>query len=89
MLLSSVTEAFSAQKHALTPVIHWIRLCVVYIIVDLPKLLKKSSNLFKCGEQADLSKAENNGLAKFIRLLLKHYGGSNGQGTFRHQKGVC
>ena len=32
---------------------------------------------FGKGEKANLSKAERNELAKFTKLLLQHYGGSN------------
>ena len=54
-------------------------------IVELPEFLKKASNLiplflltiFGTGEKANLMKSERNELAKFISLLVKHYGGSN------------
>ena len=34
--------------------------------------------VFGKGEKANLSKVESNELAKFTKLLLQHYGGSNG-----------
>ncbi|HIG41538.1 MAG TPA: addiction module toxin RelE [Gammaproteobacteria bacterium] len=33
--------------------------------------------IFGKGEKANLTKSERNELAKFISLLVKHYGGSN------------